>query len=190
MKGRVCHLQQLLVLASAVILRSTSCGTHCQILLSQIQDYFNLKGQVPIFISPRDRVAQLHPLVPFIASYNLQGYCGGIRLHLHTGLTDCQHSWYSQYITSAQTAQKTSLPRIPLPLSNMLNGLTPSDSPHIADEGVCLGCCKNVFTAPLSSNGCLFWVHYSGSHLSRHNTMTPIPTFLWLTKCTLATKFK
>jgi hypothetical protein len=43
---RVCHLQMLLVLASAVI------------LLPQIGDSPNLKGQVPVFIFSRNRVIQ------------------------------------------------------------------------------------------------------------------------------------
>jgi hypothetical protein len=38
MRGRVCRLQLLLVLASAVILGSDSRGTHGHILLSQIRD--------------------------------------------------------------------------------------------------------------------------------------------------------
>jgi hypothetical protein len=48
-------------------LRSESRGTHDHILLSQIRDSSNLKGQVPAFISPRNRVAQLYPWhwVPF-----------------------------------------------------------------------------------------------------------------------------
>jgi hypothetical protein len=52
-RERVCHLQLLLVLASAVILGSESRGTHDHILLSQIRDFPNLEGQVPVFISPR-----------------------------------------------------------------------------------------------------------------------------------------
>jgi hypothetical protein len=47
-----CHLQLLLVLASAVILRSESRGAHDHILLSQIRNFLNLEDQVPIFISP------------------------------------------------------------------------------------------------------------------------------------------
>jgi hypothetical protein len=39
MTGRVCRLQLLLVLASAVILGSQSRGTHDPILLSQIRDF-------------------------------------------------------------------------------------------------------------------------------------------------------
>jgi hypothetical protein len=51
--GWVCRLQLLLVLASAVILRSESRETH-DILLSQTTDSPNLDGQVPVFISPRN----------------------------------------------------------------------------------------------------------------------------------------
>jgi hypothetical protein len=43
----VFRLQLLLVLASAVILRSESRGTHDHILLSQIRDSPNLEGEVP-----------------------------------------------------------------------------------------------------------------------------------------------
>jgi hypothetical protein len=57
----VCRLQLLLVLASAVILRSESRGTHDHILLSQIRDSLNLQGQVPVFISPWNRMARLYP---------------------------------------------------------------------------------------------------------------------------------
>jgi hypothetical protein len=49
----------------------------------------NLEGQVPVFISPRNRVAQLYPEALgslFLASYVSQGYGGGIRTRLHTGL--------------------------------------------------------------------------------------------------------
>jgi hypothetical protein len=56
----VCNLQLLLALASAVILSSESRGTHDHILLSQIRDSPNLEGQVPVFISPRNRVARLY----------------------------------------------------------------------------------------------------------------------------------
>jgi hypothetical protein len=67
MREWVCCLQLLLDLTSTVILGSESCGTHDHILLSQIRDSPNLKGQVHIFISPRNRAAQLQPRhwVPF-----------------------------------------------------------------------------------------------------------------------------
>jgi hypothetical protein len=56
----VCRLEMLLALASAVILRSESRGTHDHILLSQIRDSPNLEGQVPVFISPRNRLVRLY----------------------------------------------------------------------------------------------------------------------------------
>jgi hypothetical protein len=79
---RVCRLQMLLVLASAVILGSESRGTRDHILQSQILDTPNLEGQVPIFMSPRNRVVQLYPQALsslFVAFYDSQGYGGGIR---------------------------------------------------------------------------------------------------------------
>jgi hypothetical protein len=85
-RERVYRLQFLLVLASAVILGFESRGTRNHILLSQFQDFPNLEGQVPIFISPRNRVAQLYPQALgflFVASYDSQGYGGGILTRLH-----------------------------------------------------------------------------------------------------------
>jgi hypothetical protein len=66
--GWACHLLSLLVLASPVILRSESSGTHDNILLPHIWDSPNLEGQVPIFISPTNRVARLYLryCVPFL----------------------------------------------------------------------------------------------------------------------------
>jgi hypothetical protein len=87
-RGWVCRLQQLLILASAAALRPESHGTHDKILLSQIRDSPNLEGQVPVCISPRNRVARLYPQALgslFVASYDSQNYGGGIRLRLHTG---------------------------------------------------------------------------------------------------------
>jgi hypothetical protein len=54
MRGWVCRLQLLLVLASAFILRSESGGAHYHILWSQIRDSCNAQGQVPVFISSRN----------------------------------------------------------------------------------------------------------------------------------------
>jgi hypothetical protein len=76
-RGWVCRLQLKLVLASAVFLMPESRGTHDHILLSQIRDSPNLEGQVPVFISPRNRVALLYPQALgslLIASYDSQGY--------------------------------------------------------------------------------------------------------------------
>jgi hypothetical protein len=87
-RGWVYRLQLLLVLASAVILKSESRGTHNQILLSQIRDCPDLEGQVPILKSPWNKVALLYLQALgsiFVASYYSQGYGGGIRPRLHTG---------------------------------------------------------------------------------------------------------
>jgi hypothetical protein len=81
----VCRLQLLVVLASAVILGSESRGTHDHISLSS----FNLEGQVPVFISPRTGWPSYIPQAPAslsVTSYVSQGYGGGIRTGLHTGL--------------------------------------------------------------------------------------------------------
>jgi hypothetical protein len=61
-RGRVCNLlvQLLLGLAIAVTLGSKSRRTHGHILLSHLR-LPNLEGQVPVFISPRNRVARLYP---------------------------------------------------------------------------------------------------------------------------------
>jgi hypothetical protein len=59
-RGRFCRLQLLLALAIADILGSKSRGAHDHIWLSQIRDSPNLEGQVPVFISPRNSVAQLY----------------------------------------------------------------------------------------------------------------------------------
>jgi hypothetical protein len=84
----VCRLQLLMALASAVILGSEFRDTNGHILLSQIRDSPNLKGQVPIFITTRNKEAQLYPQALcflFVASYDSQGYGRGIWTRLHTG---------------------------------------------------------------------------------------------------------
>jgi hypothetical protein len=90
----VCLLQLLLVLATLVILGYESRGNRDHILLSQIRDSPNLEGKDPVFISPRNRVAQLYPQTLgslFVASYDSQGYGGGIRTHLHAGIPVFSH---------------------------------------------------------------------------------------------------
>jgi hypothetical protein len=52
-----------------------------------IWDSLNLESQVLVFISPGNRVAQLYPRTLgslFVASYDSQGYGGGILTRLHT----------------------------------------------------------------------------------------------------------
>jgi hypothetical protein len=65
----------LLGLARAVTLGSKSYRTHGYILLSLIR-LPNLEAQVPVFISPRNKVAQLYPRALgslFVTSYDSQG---------------------------------------------------------------------------------------------------------------------
>jgi hypothetical protein len=81
--------QLLLALASAVTLRSEFRGAHEHILLSQIRYFPNVEDQVPVFISPRNRVGRLYPQALgslLVASYYCQGYGGGIWTRLHMGL--------------------------------------------------------------------------------------------------------
>jgi hypothetical protein len=57
-----------------------------------------LEGQVPVFISPRNRVTQLYPQAQvslFVAFYDSQVYSGGIRTSLHTG-SRLSTSWMQQ----------------------------------------------------------------------------------------------
>jgi hypothetical protein len=92
-------------------------GTDDRILLSQIRDGSNLEGQVSVFISPRNREAQLYPQALgflFITSYDSQVYGGNIRTHLHAGCLSAVMAASSHYIVPARTAQKTSLPLFPV----------------------------------------------------------------------------
>jgi hypothetical protein len=85
-RERVYRLQSLMVLANTFILGFESRGTRDHILLSQIRDAPNLEGQVPVVISPRNRVAQLYPQAlgsRFVATYGSQGCGGDIRTRLH-----------------------------------------------------------------------------------------------------------
>jgi hypothetical protein len=103
----VCRLQLLLTLARAAILGSESSGTRDHILLSQIRDSPNQEGQVPVFISPRNRVTQLYQQAMdslFDASYDLQGKGGGIRTCLHVGLNYQRAGICTHYIAFAHTA--------------------------------------------------------------------------------------
>jgi hypothetical protein len=108
-RGRVCRLQLLLVLASAVILGSDCRGTHAHVLLSQIRDSPNLEGQVPVFISPRNRVAQLYPQAQgsnFVTSDHSKGCGRDIGTRLHRGLIR-NDGWFSVYNLSTNCTENT-----------------------------------------------------------------------------------
>jgi hypothetical protein len=64
-------------------------ATRDHILLSDILDSPKLEVQVTAFISPRNRVSLFYTQAlgsHFVASYDSQGYGGGIRPRLHTGV--------------------------------------------------------------------------------------------------------
>jgi hypothetical protein len=87
-RGRVCNLLvQLLLDLPEQSLLSRSPVELTAIFYSLIWDSPNLEGQVPVFISPRNRVAQWYPRALgslFVASYDSQGCGGGILTRLHT----------------------------------------------------------------------------------------------------------
>jgi hypothetical protein len=87
MRGRVCHSLTLESLASAVPLGSESRGPQDHILLSQSLRLHKPGGRSSCIYFPLKHGAQLYPwaLVSFlVASYDSQGYGGGILTHLHT----------------------------------------------------------------------------------------------------------
>jgi hypothetical protein len=92
MRGCVCSLRLLLALASAVILKSESRRIHDHILLSQIRGSSNLEGQVPVFISPRNRVARLYPRhwVPFPSPPTTRRPTVEVRLNKIQNITSCR----------------------------------------------------------------------------------------------------
>jgi hypothetical protein len=88
MRGRVCNLQ---------------CNHSIVRVAQNPKPYFtvssetpNLEGQVTVFISPRNRVAQLYPRAMgslYVISYDSQGYGGGIlTLPLPGGPGPCIYS--------------------------------------------------------------------------------------------------
>jgi hypothetical protein len=72
MRGWICRLQLLLVLARAVILGTVCRGAHGQHFVSQIRDSLNLEGQVPVFKFSWNMVTQLYPQP--LGSLLLRGY--------------------------------------------------------------------------------------------------------------------
>jgi hypothetical protein len=73
--------------------------SHSQVWVPWDSSHFtpNLEGQVLIFLSPRKKVARLYPQALgslSVASYDSQGYGGGIRPRLHTEVSN----WVAQII--------------------------------------------------------------------------------------------
>jgi hypothetical protein len=79
-----------LLVQFAFTLRSKSLWTHDHSLFSHLRllGSLNPEDQVPVFISPRNRVTQLYPRAlgsHLVASYDSQSYGGSILTRLHTG---------------------------------------------------------------------------------------------------------
>jgi hypothetical protein len=85
-RGWVYRLQLLLALASAYILGSESLRTHDHILLFHIRVSLNLEARSPYLYPPGTWCPSYNPQALgslFVASYDSQGYGGGIRPRLH-----------------------------------------------------------------------------------------------------------
>jgi hypothetical protein len=103
--------------------RSKSHRPHDHILLSHLR-HPNMEAQVPIFISPRNRMVRLYSRALgslVIASYDSQGYSRCFLTGLHTGHSQLTLTTGPRYIVQARTAQKTSLSTI---LCSLLAGET------------------------------------------------------------------
>jgi hypothetical protein len=89
-RGRVCNLLHNCFWAlPKQSLSGRSPAELTTIFYCLIWDCPNLEGQVPVFISSMNRVAQLYPQALgslFVASCHSQGYGGGIITRLHTGV--------------------------------------------------------------------------------------------------------
>jgi hypothetical protein len=76
-----------------------------------------MEGQVPIFITPRERVAELYPQALgslFVASYDSQGYAQS-----------------TPYVASERAAYGTRLPRVLLVLQHVVIARTAYRTPFV-----------------------------------------------------------
>jgi hypothetical protein len=90
MRGRFCHLQLLLFLASTSTLGFRYREAHVHVLFSRIQGSPNLEDQVPYSYPPGTGwpIYTPPPMLGslFVASYDSQGYRRGIQTCLHAGV--------------------------------------------------------------------------------------------------------
>jgi hypothetical protein len=129
-RGWICNLlvRLLLGLVRAVTLGTKTHRTQTT-FYCLIWDSCNLEGQVPVFIYPRKRVAQLYPPgtgFPSCRLYDSQGYGAVILTLLHTGnnwswtcavpfIRKCYTSLYSQKSSTSSTTSsslESSVPHI------------------------------------------------------------------------------
>jgi hypothetical protein len=88
-RGWVCRLQLLLGLASTVIFRSQSRGTHDHSYCLRFETSATWRPRSPSIYIPQEHSGLV--ISPgtgslFFSSYNSQGYSGGIRTRLYVGL--------------------------------------------------------------------------------------------------------
>jgi hypothetical protein len=161
-RGCVCHLQLMLALASTVILRSECHRTHDHILLSQIRDSSNLEDQVPIFIYPRNRMAQLYPpaLGSLLSPPMTRKATVKVFDYASTQASDssCLRSLLCSIGVNPQKTQFILVYCFRRPPTGCLPRICcPSNS-----DVTLLRIRGNAFTEPLPSNERLLWLHYSG----------------------------
>jgi hypothetical protein len=150
-RGRVCRIQLLLVLASAVVLGSESRGTHDHILLSQIRDSPNPEDQIPVLsYNPRHRVHFSSPPTNRRACtiYSLRSLG-----------TECiENTSTNRYSIAALRSYRTD--RVENSDFQLL---------HCCMLEVCCIATTRVFVKPFPSNSCLCWLYSSCFEQICHN---------------------
>jgi hypothetical protein len=142
-RGWACRLQLLLVLASAVILGTESHGTHDHILLYKFETSPNLEGQGPCIYILQEQDG-------LVISPDSQGYDGGIRTLIHTGLplTDSDSTNSQRTIDS---------------LCSLGTEIVENTASHLSHCCALRSCCTatGVFAEPFPSNSCFCCFHSS-----------------------------
>jgi hypothetical protein len=121
-RGRVCNLLLLLALASVVPLGSESAGLEIIFYCPNSWDSPNLEGQVPVVISPRNRVAQIYPAhwVPFPSPLTTRRATKEVFYPAST--REMNDNWqYSKFKTESLTIQLTNPITNPLILLSFLD---------------------------------------------------------------------
>jgi hypothetical protein len=126
MRGWVCRLQLLVVLTSAVILRSESRGTHDHILLSQVRDFRQPGGPGPHIYIPQE---QGGPVIPPGTGFP---FCRFLRFWLPLPLS--HSAWHPRYSFRADPTENTA--------SN--NPSTVVSGGYLAISGILLTCLPAV----------------------------------------------
>jgi hypothetical protein len=180
MRGRVCRLQLLLVLASAVTFGSEFRGTRYNILLSEIRDFLLRLLQRLAELRWRYSTPPPHGRVFTLLSTTLKSYITtdgqsasvssnkapiwGLRPDFYY----CQkvaalNSRNAAFTNARRTEHRTPNPtvRVSVVVENAFVNATVTQATVM---GTCL-------TKPLASNGRSLWLHYSGFQASCHNMM-------------------